>query len=347
MLFTIIKDIFYKNQFSNNATLLDRDRYLLGLTLLTLLPTLLAFLEQAYIAPWPAAYWVMSMLGDDLGEFAYQLMEATIHNNNQLPITTALSPLVLALHLRLAQRTFGRGWGLLMGLVNCYVCFGQISFALVLAHSMLPPSDATPLLVLRFVTVLWALFHVGVYWRKDGLATQQPSHPLLFKGAGQSTLSPIKFFHWWIMLGIAFWLASCWILLESQQTTFSYEVTKLSRISLALGVCSWLVGLFLITLRMRNLGWRWGRWLIAIVVLPPVIKIIAQLFEGLWVVIPLLTEGRAELYEPLQVPLIWISQQILPIASFVYLLLIVVIFLKPAAGYQPIPATEEQPTTAE
>lgn len=344
MLYTLIKDIFYKNQFSDTSAPLDRDRYFLGLMLLTLLPTLLAYLEQVYIAPWPTAYWLLSTLGDDLGMYLQQMMEASLYShNNHMPLTTTVSPLLLILQLHLAIRAFGHWKGIFLGLFNCYVCFGHLAIMLAFAHGAPLMAKTDMLLMIRLISLFWGLFHLGVYWRKDCLAAQQPCHPLLFTGDGPAKLSPIKFLHAWVILGIAFWLASSWLLLAFQQTNLPYEQAKLAKINLALALCSTLLTLYLITQRMRNMGWRWGRWLTGMIILPIVGKIIAQLFEGLWGVIPSFSQQSMEWYPLFQVPLTWISQQILPIASFLYLLLTLVLFVKPAAGYQLAPASEKPP----
>ncbi|USD38336.1 hypothetical protein [Ferrimonas sp. SCSIO 43195] len=245
---TLIKDLFYKNQFSRDDAPLDRDRYLLGVMLLVTVPLLLTLNAPLH----------SQQLWSGLGGGA---IEAVVVSWAGLFGGIWLDPLFMIASLMLANRAFGKWWALPMGLLTFQATIGLSLMLRMFSFPSQPPSFL--ITGQGALMAVWALLQLPILWRKPALSRQNPGHPLLKHNPDchKEQLSPIHYLWRCLQLGLASSLIIA--LLMAVAMTADYELADTAQM-LARGatVIAYVLSFVLLMQRLRNLGWQPKFWLL-------------------------------------------------------------------------------------
>ncbi|WP_417762894.1 hypothetical protein [Shewanella sp.] len=251
MLLKIIKDLLWKNQFSDTENKrLDRDRYFIA-QLLLLMITVLA--EAVVVAIPPNGFPIFD-------------------------VSRLLALLWLAAQLLLAYRAVGKWLALPLALVN----IGTAHFIINLLHiaaNTRGTLDSNILLGEFGICLLWLLFHIFWFRKLPTLARQQPKHPLLqynpnHKSDGQ--LHAVGYF--WQNFRLLLWniIPMVLLVLGSAHGIHWYD----QGITFCLATWGILLGYFsgrMLYRRSLNIGWHFGKTL-ALLLLPLVASLVLKNF---------------------------------------------------------------------
>ncbi|WP_086479436.1 hypothetical protein [Oceanospirillum sanctuarii] len=262
---TLFKDIFWRDQFGQSQTMgkesktqkLDRDRYFMGLSLLS-------------------TFYFVGLYG---GQFLYPSYDSAFMDNNyqvfDLIITLFsphlyFDPLVLVLCVMLSARAFGRWLAAPVGLIS-FCNLSIISLApnlkdMELAH----PNVYLTLLIYGVLFLVWLIFQLLMLAR-SGLKHYQPGHPLVRLNPNlpaKKQFNAIQYMWGFMLLGTALVISSLVFSMALYIFGHYLSMTLVYGAILVITLASLGFSLLIMVKRLRNLNKKPLGWLAALILIP-------------------------------------------------------------------------------
>lgn len=262
---TLIKDIFWRDQYSRSSTAgeesktpkLDRDRYFMGLSLLS-------------------TFYFVGLYG---GQFLYPSYDSEFMDINYQVFDLIFSlfsphlyfdPLVLVLCVMLSARAFGRWLAAPVGLIS----FCNLSIISMTPHikdtDLAHPNVYLALIIYGILLLVWLIFQLLMLAR-SGLKHTQPEHPLVRLNPelpAKKQFTAVQFMWGFMLLGLAVVVSS--LLFSAAIYVFGryLSMTIVYGAALVIGLGSMAFSLLIMVKRLRNLGKKPLGWLAALVLIP-------------------------------------------------------------------------------
>lgn len=274
---TLFKDIFWRDQYhqsSNDDTepktqRLDRDRYFMGLSLLS---------TYFFISVYGAQYLYPSYSSEFMDQ-NYQVFNLFF---GLFSPHFSLDPLILALCIMLSARAFGRWLAVPVGLVS----FANLSMISLVQHfqdmELAHPDVYMALTVYGVIFLVWLVFQLLMLAR-PGLKSNQPSHPLVSLNPNipaDKQFTAVQYMWGFTLLGIALVVSSMVISVAVYIFGRYLDTTLLYGAILLIALATLVFSLIIVIKRLRNLGKKPLRWLIALIAVPLLFNALQAYLHG-------------------------------------------------------------------
>ncbi len=263
---TLFKDIFWQDQFRESSTegvisqpeKLDRDRYFIGLSLLSSLLWI-----NIYSAPflYPSSYSGFMDDNSQLINTAFNLFSPHI----------GFDIVILMLSVLLSWRAFGRWLAIPAGVIT-FFHLSTITMipGLKYLDSASYSSTYIALIVYGVLLLIWLIFQVWMLTR-PGLKRSQPEHPLVRlnpKYPANKQLTAVQYMWFFMALGTAVVISSA--LLSTAIYIFGryLDLGPLIAGALFIGAIALVASLVIVVKRLRNLGKKPMLWTTALIGIP-------------------------------------------------------------------------------
>ncbi len=250
-MFLILKDLFWRDQFTGETTgvldgYIDRDRYLLAFFIL--------FAIQGTLHA--GAAYVFPESGDAFnGPYSDYIELMWIF----FSVNILVDPLLMVLSVILACRMFGRWLMVPVGLLN----YGVLSLVPYMSYMTVQnaPSEVV-IFSLLGISAGWLLFHIYVLFR-PALSVSQPQHPLLCLNpafSAEDQLNSMQFFWRCTLLGFvaALLLVLGALSLFGFSNGYGYSSSRQEQLLVWFAlvmIVSVIIAFWFLVKRLRNMGW--------------------------------------------------------------------------------------------
>lgn len=262
---TLLKDIFWQDQYRaqtetktqhTGSERLDRDRYFIGLALLSAL-LFVSLYAMKFIYPYEDYFM-------DDGYRMFNLIANTFSPN------LILDPIALILSLMLSRRAFGRWLALPVGLVS-YTVLSLASMAPYIGDQELFDREMhVSLLIMLVIALVWLIFQLLMLAR-PALKNSQPNHPLVRLNPdhpADKQYTAVQYMWRFILLGCVMLLCSVLFSVGLYLVGYYLNAAVVYAAMIAFGLGVMLFTLMILVRRLRNLGKKPLPWLLGMVLVP-------------------------------------------------------------------------------
>lgn len=264
-MFTLLKEIFWEGAFKRDATLLDRDRYLLGLMALIYFQTCF-LLDNSLLMPPPDTLFFGEERAAILSVYwAFLRMDFLI------------DPIFLALHVLLAARAFGRWLGVPLGLISFIATIGSLRVVLMSIKEFYGYGFPDEVVIgLAIISGIWLLPILFMLFR-SGLKERNPNHDLFTQNPNldpDMQLTPVAFLHKMLILnvGVMVIMLVINILFAIFGSYGSQEPMMILNLVISAGAM--ILSIWYAVKRLRNLGWKPLPWMLFLLIVPSLISVL-------------------------------------------------------------------------